>query len=82
MLESITQLFDLSHSLVSHSFTSFSMSKQPLIMGHKPADDGFAPWWKITDATQVKFKSSYETQPTEGKDCAGPCSPTTHIPKA
>lgn len=30
-------------------------------MGHKPADDEFAPQWKITDATQVKFKSSHET---------------------
>lgn len=33
-------------------------------MGHKPADDRFAPRWKITDATQVKFKSSHETYTT------------------
>lgn len=59
------------------------MSKQPLIMGHKPADGGFAPWWKITDATQSSNPLMRLTQPTEGKDCASPCSPpTTHIPKA
>lgn len=57
------------------------MSKQPLNMGHKPADDGFAPQGKITDATQSSNSLMRVTQPTERKD-SGLCSPpTTHIPK-